>query len=181
MSCKTIKKKPQQPYLMHGCSNKHKHKKGGHGCGPGGCPIPALSWKSMNRYGGTRRQHKNKKGTKKRTIKGGHFYKPAGPIPGPFIGQPWQPPINKWPGMDGVSSNRNILEYNTFGVKFGDISRQIKLGGKKKKKHGGGIIPQDLVNLSRQINFAGQSAINSFNGYKEPTNPSPYSQKALSN
>ena len=61
---------------------------------------------------------------------GGNFYKPAAPIPGPFVGQPWTPAISGWPGVDGVGANRNYIADNLYPT---DISRQMKLGGKRRK------------------------------------------------
>lgn len=41
-------------------------------------------------------------------------------------------------------------------------------------KRGGGLIPQDLVNLGRDFNFNLKSTYNTLNGYKAPVNPLPY-------
>lgn len=41
-------------------------------------------------------------------------------------------------------------------------------------KKGGGLIPQDLVNLGRNFEYSMKSAYNSLNGYKAPVNPLPY-------
>jgi hypothetical protein len=189
---KTRKMHKQKLFLMHGCSknNSRKHKNvvrsvvGGTGCGSSGCPIPPFSWAKMNAVGG------------KNVMQGGpilgvgatggsSFYKLPDPIPGPFVGQSWGAPLDKWPGVDGVSSNHNWLAYNKY---IPDISRQMKLGGSRKgksyKKHhcnksykkGGGfsLIPQDLVNLGRDVSFNFKSAYNSLNGYKVPVDPLPY-------
>lgn len=180
---KTKKINKQKVYLMKGCA---KNKRGGLGCGPSGCPIPAYSWKQMNANGG------------KNTMQGGpilgvgsnggsSFYKPPAPMPGPFIGQSWGAPVDKWPGVDGIGSNHNFPAYNAL---ITDVSRQMKLGGSRKKhtainkrkkysktyKRGGGfsLIPQDLVNLGRGVTFNFKSAYNSLNGYNSPINPLPY-------
>jgi hypothetical protein len=122
--------------------------------------------------------------------KGGNFYKPAAPIPGPFVGQPWTPAINGWPGVDGIGANRNYIADNLYPT---DISRQMKLeGGKRRhsktKKHrkskksykrGGAILPQDLTNLGRELSFSMGSAYNAVNGYPAPVNPAPYVQPNL--
>ena len=47
------------------------------------------------------------------------------------------------------------------------------VGGKKNRK-GGGIIPQDMVNLGRNFSFNFKSAYNALNGYKAPVDPLPY-------
>jgi len=41
---------------------------------------------------------------------GGAFYKPGAPIPGPFVGKPWEPSFSKWPGIDGIGGDRNYLK-----------------------------------------------------------------------
>ena len=38
---------------------------------------------------------------------GGNFFKPPAPVPGPFVGQAWGTSVNQWPGVDGISGNRN--------------------------------------------------------------------------
>ena len=50
---------------------------------------------------------------------------------------------------------------------------------KKMHKRGGGIIPQDLTNLGREIAFSTGSAYNALNGYPAPVNPAPYVQPSL--
>ena len=60
--------------------------------------------------------------------------------------------------------------------------------GKNKRKtsklrinRGGGLLPQDLVNLGREVGFNFKSAYNSLNGYKAPVNPLPYKDQLRSN
>ena len=51
------------------------------------------------------------------------------------------------------------------------------VGGKKNKKllkKGGGLMPQDLVNLGRDFTYNFKSTYNALNGYKAPVDPSPY-------
>ena len=108
---------------------------------------------------------------------GGNFYKPAAPIPGPFVGQAWTPQVSGWPGVNGISSDRNYLADNLYPV---DPQTMMQLdGGKRRvrgsrKSRGGGLIPQDLVNLGRNISFNIGSAYNAINGYTAPVNPLPY-------
>jgi hypothetical protein len=147
----------QKIYNMKGCSKCHskkcKHNKlrGGQGCGSSGCPIAPYSWDEMN-------------------MTGGNFYKQAAPLPAPLVGAPWTPSIKGWPGVDGIDNNRNYLSNNLYNE--GDPQTMMKLGGSKKK--GGGLIPQNLVNLGRGIEFNFKSLSNSLNGYGAPTNPLPY-------
>ena len=150
----------QKMYNMKGCSRgcskgcKHMRSKhmGGQGCGSSGCPLAPYSWNQMN-------------------MKGGNFYKPAAPVPQPLVGAPWTPSIKGWPGVDGVDSGRNYLSNNLYNK--GDPQTMMKLGGSKKMK-GGGLLPQNLVNLGRDIAFNFKSVSNSLNGYDAPTNPLPY-------
>ena len=124
---------------------------------------------------------------------GSQFYKPGPPALGPIVGEPWGTPVSQWPGVDGIGGNRNWLQYNNFET---DVSRQMKLGGKKNMNttssltsssdsssnsssssyttFGGGLIPQDLVNLGSNTAFNFKSAYNAINGYPAPVNPLPY-------
>ena len=43
-----------------------------------------------------------------------------------------------------------------------------------KSIKGGGLIPQDLVNLGRDFSYNFKSAYNALNGYKSPVDPAPY-------
>jgi len=201
------KSKKQKLYNMKGCSKRmtksksRKLKGGSHGCGAYGCPLAPFSWKQMQQRGGNYADVLNGGpilGTAQNggscgcgntsMFKGGSFYKPAAPIPGPFIGQGWSPSIADWPGVDGVSNNRNYLANNLYNA--GDPQTMMKLGGKRmdkrmnkkgkkcksksKKIRGGGLIPQDLVNLGRDASFNFKSAYNALNGYSAPTDPLPY-------
>jgi hypothetical protein len=162
----------QKMYNMKGCSRgcskgcKHMRSKhmGGQGCGPTGCPIAPYSWNQMNAKGG-----QNMKCGK--SMKGGSFYKPAAPVPAPLVGQPWTPSIKGWPGVDGVDNNRNYLSNNLYNK--GDPQTMMKLGGSKKVK-GGGILPQNLVNLGRGMEYNLKSVSNTLNGYDRPISPLPY-------
>jgi hypothetical protein len=96
--------------------------KGGSGCGSCGCPIPPLSWNQMNQFGGyypeTKTGYAPVLGSAQNggtcgvcsqipVQNGGNFFKPPVPVPGPFVGQAWGTSVSQWPGMDGVSGNRN--------------------------------------------------------------------------
>ncbi len=192
----------QNVYKMIGCSRKHRHtkncstkkqnksiknicricgKKCKHHLYGGSNPIAPLSWSKMNKFGGN-----------------------SMAVPGPFVGQPWTSNPDTWPGVDGISGNRNYLE-NYKDVIQNDPTRQISMNasgldqyggyiyekslsssGSKTRKNkgqiiGGGIIPQDLVNLGRDIGFNFKSAYNALNGYKQPVDPSPYKDQLRSN
>jgi hypothetical protein len=181
---------------MKGCSKSNRLTKnqsrkliGGYGCGSTSCPIAPFSWSQMQQRGGSctacgstilgTGQNGGSCGSCSNSMKGGSFYKPAADMPGPFIGKSWTPSISGWPGVDGISNNRNYLANNLYAN--GDPQTMMKLGGSKKRKgkgkqrfKGGGLIPQDLVNLGRDASFNFQSAYNALNGYSAPTNPLPY-------
>jgi len=120
---------------------------------------------------------------------GGAFYKTASPMPGPFVGAPWGANINQWPSVNAVSGDRNYLpSYDAKnGIIDNDPALQMKLGGRRSKKRtakrsmkrGGGLIPQDLINLGRDMSFNFKSTYNSLNGYAAPTNPLPYKDQLM--
>jgi len=180
-----------------------KHK-GGSGCGSCGCPIAPMSWAQMQKFGGNKFPHSYANVLQGNSIlgaegqNGGSFYKPAPPIPGPFVGQPWS--INNLPGSN-IDYNANYLAnyknvvaqdpsyhqsmndagYNTLNSKVGGYTYNKKHGKSSKSsssssslKKGGGFLPQDLVNFGRGLSFNVNSVYNTLNGYKAPVNPLPY-------
>lgn len=125
---------------------------------------------------------------------GGSFYKPIGPMPGPEVGKPWS--INNLPGEKGIGSDANYFKpYNTDadpqqqmsmnnsgyktlnsmvgGYRYGKKMRSSASESSNSKK-GGGLIPQDLVNLGRDFGYNFKTAYNALNGYKAPVDPAPY-------
>ena len=114
------------------------------------------------------------------------------PYPNGLLGNAWTPAISGWPGIDGISMDRNHLGYNTYN---NDVSRQMRdvganppftylKGGKtkrtkkkrKSKTQKGGVpfFGQDLINVSRQMQFGVGSAYNGIRGYTSPVNPLPW-------
>jgi hypothetical protein len=55
-------------------------------------------------------------------------------------------------------------------------NRRKKRGKKTRKQRGGGIIPQDLVNLGRGVGYGAESLYRGFVGKGSPVSPSPYNQ-----
>jgi hypothetical protein len=149
--CKHIYCKNVNCKHMRSRSMSRKHM-GGQGCGSTGCPIAPYSWNQMN-------------------MKGGNFYKPAAHVPPPFVGEAWTPSIKGWPGVDGIDNNRNYLSNNLYDK--GDPQTMMKLGGSKKVK-GGGLLPQNLVDLGRGLEFNFKSVSNTLKGYDTPVSPLPY-------
>jgi hypothetical protein len=150
----------------------------------GGCgPLCALGFMVAGKKG-------------KKGMKGGN---PGIPYPDGLVGKPWTPAISGWPGVDGISGNRNYLANNTYDT---DISRQMVspganppflTGGKKYKKktshkgrtrkqRGGTLsnfLGQDLINLGRQFQFGLGSTYNALAGYPAPVNPMPWKDQLV--
>jgi len=177
------------------CPGNCGPKKGGSGCGSCGCPIAPLSWKEMNQFGGASSygpilgvgQNGGVCGVGSGKLVGGNA-SVLKPLPGPFIGSAWSAPASKWPGVNDIGGDRNYLKnYDTTGNNIISKDPQLqmsmndagynnmmsKIGGKKSKK-GGGILPQDLVNLGQDFSYNFKSAYNTLNGYSAPVNPLPY-------
>ena len=169
---------------------------GGGGCGSCGCPISPLTFKQMNMFGGQQNEVEGVAG-----LKGGNFFKPAGPIPGPIVGSAWGASFKELPGGNDVGGDRNFLKpydtgkdpqlqmslngagYNTMNSKVGGRikGKRGRKSYKKKSIKGGGLIPQDLVNLGSNFSFNLKSAYNSLNGYKAPIDPLPYKDQLTQN
>ncbi len=125
---------------------------------------------------------------KKRIMKGGNQ---GIPYPNGLVGSPWTPNTTGWPGVDGISGDRNYIANNTYN---NDISRQmvdvganppfLKGGniiserkGMSRRQKGGtlsNLMSQDLINLGRQFQFGLGSAYNALAGYNSPVNPLPW-------
>ena len=129
---------------------------------------------------------------------GGSFFKPAAPIPGPFTGSAWGASVNQWPGVNNIGGDRNYLKsydannnivsndpalqmtmndsgYKTLnskvgGYKYGKNTSSVR----SKSLRGGGLVPQDLINLGSDFSFNLKSTYNALNGYKAPVDPVPY-------
>jgi hypothetical protein len=111
------------------------------------------------------------------------------PYPNGLLGNAWTPSISGWPGVDGISMDRNHLGYNTYN---NDVSRQMRdvganppftylKGGKSKKKRkskkqkgGVNFLGQDLINVGKQMQYGVGSAYNGIRGYTSPVNPLPW-------
>lgn len=138
---------------------------------------------------------------------GGMHYGKAPGIPDPFIGSPWT--ATQWPTQSGIGGDNNYLSSISNVITkdpqtqlsmsdSGYTNKSSMIGGykynggyryNKKKKHnhnsvksikGGGLIPQDLVNLGNSFTFNLKSAYNSLNGYSAPVNPLPYKDQLTS-
>lgn len=214
-NCKCNHPCPGNCYL-----NRRSKKQKGGGCGSCGCPYSPLSWNGMNKFVGGNVSDNSvltNSPDKNITQKGGtcgacgqiavqsggdlsqlNFFKPAPAIPGPFLGSSWGAPVKEWPGVDGISGNRNYLKsyadtitndpqqqmsmsgsgYKSLNSIVGGYKHSSKKHRRSKRrssfKRGGGLIPQDLVNLGRQFNHNLNSAYNTLGGYETPVDPLPY-------
>lgn len=113
-------------------------------------------------------------------LKGGNInYKNPTNIPGPFVGESWSGQIKNWSGVDGIGSNHNYLENNLYNK--GDPQTSMNLDYSNNKPNfnlkGAGIIPQDLTNIGRMLQYNVGTAYNSINGYEKPINPMPYNDQ----
>lgn len=114
----------------------------------------------------------------------------GGNTPG-FVGPPWTPSSNGWPGVKGDETGTYIApnNYNTdvqLATKYVGANPPFTIGGKKNKKNsrrhsktqkGGNFsnfLTQDLINLGRQFQFGLGSAYNGIAGYHAPRSPMPW-------
>lgn len=112
----------------------------------------------------------------------------GGAAGGALVGSPWTGSVSDWPGVAGKDGQTNYFSLNTYPVdpqtqniisERSDININYMKGGKRMKSRGGGIIPQDLVNLGRSMVYGIGSAYNSLNGYSPPVNPLPYKDQLV--
>lgn len=108
------------------------------------------------------------------------------PYPNGLVGSPWTPSVSGWPGIDGVSGDRNFLPQNLYNsgdpqTSMIDVGANPPFlymkGGKKRNQKGGtltNLMGQDLINLGRQFQFGIGSAYNALAGYQSPVNPMPW-------
>lgn len=176
------------------------------GCGSCGCPIAPYP---ITR-GGTCDSCSL---IPKTDMLGGSFYKAPAPIPGPMVGSPWGTSVQEWPGVNGISGDRNYLKsigdvidndpqlqmtmdasgfvvnrpnsmvggyvygkrVRSKSPRFSSTSQsRNSRSSRKSRSRGGGLLPQDLVNLGNDMTFQLKSTYNALNGYNAPTNPLPY-------
>ena len=55
---------------------------------------------------------------------------------GPFVGSPWRPNVWGWPSVDGISGDRNYLDYNNYHV---DPQTQVMPYNFRTGYSGGGV------------------------------------------
>ena len=87
------------------------------------------------------------------------------------------PQLQMITGDSGYSGSRYLNGITGGGRRKSGRSKsksRSKSRSKSKSVRGGGLIPQDLVNLGNDFSFNLKSAYNSLNGYKAPVDPLPY-------
>jgi len=116
---------------------------------------------------------------------------PGIPYANGLVGDAWTTSTSGWPGVDGISGNRNFIADNTYknDVQTAMIASgaqpPFSVGGRRKtekqrgsKKQRGGALDnflgQDLINLGRQFQYGIGSAYNALAGYSAPINPLPW-------
>lgn len=116
--------------------------------------------------------------------------------PNGLVGSAWGGNTSDWPGVNGISGDRNYISNNTYN---NDVSREmVDLGanapflkggnegkGKRGRRQKGGTMSnfmgQDLINLGRQFQFGVGSAYNALSGHSAPTNPLPWKDQLIHN
>jgi len=104
-----------------------------------------------------------------------------------LVGAPWSGKIADWPGVSGKDGQTNFFslnEYKSVDPQTSMISERdqqtfMKGGRRLRNKRGGGVVPQDLVNLGRSMVYGLGSAYNTLNGYASPANPLPYKDQLV--
>lgn len=136
----------------------------------GGEINQAVVYGPATNYGGKRRRRRSRRG-------GSNGMWPDG-----LVGSPWGAQASKLPGADGISGDRNYLAHNNYLVdpQTQGVINERALSGGKTKKHRGGFLPQDLVNLGRQVGFGLGSSYNALMGVSAPVNPLPYKDQLVS-
>lgn len=136
------------------------------------------------------------------TIRGGGMTGPGTSYANGLVGSSWSSNPETWSGVNGVGGDGNHLSLNTYN---NDISRQmldiganypfngmLSGGGRsrgpsrghssnhKKTYRGGGLLPQNLVNVGRNFMYNIGASNNEMNGYAVPPKPMPYEGQLVS-
>jgi hypothetical protein len=133
-------------------------------------------------------------------------YQPADYYANGTVGNTWSPSLGGWPGVDGVSSNRNFLSLNTypndpqtqniinersisnlglFGGRRRSRSRRGGRSNKTKRRRGGGLLslnsmlPSDILNPLRSASYSVQGSVAALQGRVQPPNPLPENSQLI--
>jgi hypothetical protein len=105
-----------------------------------------------------------------------------------LVGLGWDSQPSTWPGVDGISGDRNYYPQNNYNNDPQTAMKNVGANppfldmkaGKKRRQRGGTLsnfMGQDLINLGRQIQFGFGSAYNALTGYSSPVNPLPWKEQ----
>lgn len=124
-------------------------------------------------------------------------YLAKGGQPPALVGSPWTPSVSGWPGVEGQANHFSMNEYKVDPQtqvlqERADFVQDLKLQGpsnatashvggdaRRRVKRGGGLFPQDLVNLGRNISFGLGSVYNGVRGYPQPVSELPYKDQLV--
>ena len=102
-----------------------------------------------------------------------------------LIGSPWTASIGGWPGVNGSANHYDLNTLKTGYLQTQIGSERTQQGGRSRAKkskrlsYGGGLIPQDLVNMGRTITSGASNVYNSLSGYPQAVSPMPYNNSQL--
>jgi hypothetical protein len=155
----------------------------GGGCGPM-CTAP------LAMVGGDKHRTGCTCSTCKKTMKGGYGNNGI-PYANSLVGSSWTPATSGWPGVDGISGNRNYLAPNMYptdpqtAMIATGAQPPFSIGGRRRRKgqKGGTLsnfLGQDLINLGRQFQYGLGTTYNALAGYASPVSPMPWKDQ-LSN
>jgi hypothetical protein len=142
------------------------------------------------------------------TIRGGGITAPGTSYVNGLVGSSWTSNPETWSGVNGVGGDGNHLSLNTYNNDVSrqmvDIGanypfngmlgggrrrdrcrtghgRTSKYSSNHKKTHrGGGLLPQNLVNVGRNFMYNIGASNNEMNGYAVPPKPMPYEGQLVS-
>lgn len=109
----------------------------------------------------------------------------------PFVGAPWTANTNTWGSTNHFSNNTlnkdpqyiQIQERDNATVPPHSAFSAVKTGGRKtrrlRQRGGFNLIPQDIINLGRNVNYGIGSAYNAVRGFPTPVNPLPYKDQMM--
>jgi hypothetical protein len=141
--------KKSQKCKLHKCKKRKTHKR-------------KLHKRKLNKRKSNKRKS-NKRKIHSRRLKGGWNSGKSGPV-----GYPWDASPSSWPGS-GNGNNGNHYKLSSCGISAGPCDPP----NSTRNQNGGGIFPQDLVNLGRSIKGEFMAGIDSLRGV--PRSASSYS------
>ena len=105
-------------------------------------------------------------------VGGGEHYIQGAPFASGLVGSPWGGKVSEWPGVNGISGDRNYLAPNLYKndpQTENVVSERVLKGGKthKKKTKKGGSLPS-------QIKYQLHSLYNVLDASPLPSNPLPF-------